>query len=168
MNRRQCLAGLSAGICGTVAGCTRFIFQPEPAARLYLIDAEVSSVESGWILELTTEVPPRPTDGIQNVTLVAYTDQGTVACERAVGHVDDGFTDFELQCTAFPAIISARSGLDCEDVIIDILYWTGSEEQQERRIPEEITDSVGIYRVTERECDESLPPERLLTETDTE
>lgn len=167
MNRRQLLAGLSAGICGSVAGCGgRFIFQPEPSARLYLRDPEVTPVGSGWTLELTTEVPPR-TSEIPNVTLVAYTEQGTVACERTVGQIEED-TDFSLECTAFPAIISARSGLDCEDVIIDILYWTGSEEQQERRIPEEITDSVGIYRVTERECDESLPPERLLTETATQ
>jgi hypothetical protein len=82
-----------------------------------------------------------------------------------VGNIEAGFTEFELACTAFPAIISARSGLDCEEVIIDILYWTGTDEQQERTIPE---DNEIPYQTTDRECDESLPPERLLSETATQ
>jgi len=122
----------------------------------------LTPLDSGWTLELRTEVAP-VTGSIPDVTLIAYTEQGAVACERTVGQVEGG--DFTLACTAFPAIISARSELDCEDVIIDILYWTGTDEQQERPIP---VESEIPYQTTERECDESLPPERLLNETATQ
>jgi hypothetical protein len=126
----------------------------------------VTPTESGWTLELTTNVAP-VAGSIPDVTLVAYDEQGTTACERPIGATDGGVTDHQLNCTAFPAVISARTGLDCANVTVDILYWTGTAEQQGRQIPDDITDPAELYRLTQRECGESLPPERLLTETET-
>ena len=167
VNRRRLLSGLSVGLCGLVAGCGgRFIGNPPRTPVLRLRDITVTPTESGWTLELTTNVAP-VTDSIPDVTLVAYDEQGTTVCELPIGAADGGVTDYHLDCTDFPAIISARTGLDCPDVTVDILYWSGTAEQQERRIPDEITDSAELYRLTQRECGESLPPQRLLTRTET-
>jgi len=164
MNRRQLLSGLSAGICGTVAGCGDFVLQPDPPAKLRNRGIEVSSTDSGWTLELSFDVFPLR-GSIPDVTIVAYSEQGEVACERTVGQVEGGVADFRLECTAFPALASARTAMNCEEINIDIVYWVGTPEQR-RYTPDQLPDDTILWRTTQRQCGESLPPERLLTETE--
>jgi hypothetical protein len=118
-----------------------------------------SPTDFGWTLELITDVVP-VTGAISEVTLVAYSEQGTVVCERAVGELEGGINSYQLECSGFPVIISAETDADCYEVAT--LYWVGTDQQQQQAIPSEITEDVILWETTERECGEPVPVDRLV------
>ena len=162
MRRRQLLRQCGVGIAAVLAGCGQFVGQPDPPQTLNIDISQVVPVSSGWQLRLATEAVP-VTESIPEVRLVAYTEAGELVCEKVIGELDGGTTEHQLSCSEFPAIISARTGLDCERVNVQIVYWDGTPEQRQRRISEEITGEEFVYQNTRWKCDESLPPERVLS-----
>ena len=153
MRRRTMLSSIGAGVCGLLAGCDgRRRGQPQRREIRLRVD-RLAPTESGWELELRTNVVP-VTGAIEDVTLVAYADGGTSVCERAVDQLDGGVTEYELECTGFPAIISAETATDCDEV--ETLYWVGTDEQRQQSIPTEITEDAILWETTTRECGESV------------
>jgi len=163
MNRRTLLYHSSSVFTAVTAGCNGYLSENEqPPMDVDIRSIEVTPNDSRWALGCTLEIAP-VTQSVPDMTLVAYTYDGELVCEKSLGDFSGGRQ--QLQCTSFPEIISARTSLDCHEINIDIVYWTGTDNQQAREIPDNITDNDSIYQLTQRECGESLPPERLLAET---
>ena len=105
----------------------------------------------------------------ENIVVFVFDDDGDRIDDHRIGTVDppglpDGAKrEIEMDLDAFPAIISAEAEKPpCEDRLIDITYWIRTDEQRGR----EISESEKAWEETFRECDEALPPERVIDEVE--
>jgi len=101
----------------------------------------------------------------ENVIIVVFNGNGDRIGEHRIGTVDPpGLPggekrELELDLDEFPAILSAEADAPpCDDRLIDIMYWTGTDDQRGREIPEGET----VWEDTFRECDEAFPPKRVV------
>jgi len=162
MRRRELLGSCAGGISFVVAGCGQFVHQPPPSKDLRIRVESVHPTETGWQLRIETNVAP-VRDSIPEVTLVAFAENERLACEKAISDLRGGRKEHELDCQRFPAIISARTSLDCDRENVQIVYWVGPDELQQQRMPEDLGPGDPVFQNTEQECGEPLPPERVVT-----
>jgi len=157
MNRRKFIQSCFAGSIVVLAGCGDNPSDGPVTKRLELRNPRAVHREDGWKLQIETIVPRAYT--ISNVTLVAYSGNGELVCEKSLGDVDITAGEQEMICRGFPAIISARSAEDCNNTDIQIRYWVGSEREKTQTVGQTVQMA---WDQTIRKCDEELPPQRLL------
>jgi len=161
MRRRSLLRAGCVALTVAVPGCGNRAGS-NPPNELLIRFPEVIPTDSKWQLRVTTDVTRAIT--IEDVTIVAYSETGRLAGEKEVGDLDIGVDDHRLECSRFPAIISARTATPCERVMVHILHWIGTDEQKQLQIPEQVSTDATLYESTIRKCDESLPPTRLVSQ----
>ena len=165
MKRRRLLQTCGIGLVATLAGCHgRFEGNPPPDRSLELAVKEVRPVDKGWQLVVNVSNEERRRS-IKSGTVLAYSESGVQACNADFGELSDWVSRSKtLDCSAFPAIITAKISTPvCEGAKIRLIYWTGTEAQKQLHIPDELGENEAVYDATEhRQCDEALPPDRLL------
>lgn len=150
-----------------LAGCGRFEGQPTPDRQLDFQQVSVYPDDEGYQLTLDVVLGRSPQIEIENITIYCYSHTGKKICQKSVE--DNSLTEtIELHCSSFPEIITADAATSvCDDLNIPIVYWVGSSDQQQKRIPEDLDDNAVVWQQTWRRCGESLPPERVLRNTTT-
>lgn len=162
MDRRTLLQVLTPGVITTIAGCNQNRNENDELEPKLDIFAEIEKVDSQW--ELTARV--RNTydwdTSIHDVTLVAFSENGEEVCQTHVGdflRTEGPDRTVTVTCDRFPAIITATAEESpCDGAQIEILYWIGSDEQRGADLP----NDVKVWGDTYRECNEPIPPERVL------
>ena len=165
MFRRRKLLGGIAWIALSTAGCVEGPSN-DPQGELDFQGVTVRERSDAWRLITSLNITVRK---FENITVVVFDDNGDRIDEHQIGTVDppglpDGTKrEIEMDLDAFPAIISAEADKPpCDDRLIDITYWIGTDEQRGR----EISESEKVWEETFRECDEVLPPERVIDEVE--
>ena len=166
MNRRYILGWLSSSLPMLLAGCGGdYKGDGPPSINLNVIVLEVRPTTEGF--ELTTEVSNvgYREDRIEGVHVLAFSESGRQAGEKQVGVIEEGGKrkKVSLACSEFPEIVTAKAATSvCEDLIVDVRYWVGTDRQKGKHIPDELSEDAFVYDITTRKCGESLPPERLV------
>lgn len=155
-SRRSVLQLLSTGAIVGFAGCiVDFQRDRERHPRLR-ISPNVDQTETGWQMEVRVKHTSDTVTSIHDVTVIAFDNHGREVCQLNAGDFPRGGRHEATEttdCDDFPAIVTATAEESpCDGANIQIVYWTGSEEE---RFP---------WDDTFRECDESLPPGRVLDE----
>jgi len=163
MNRRNILQLSCLFVSPAVAGCGGDgILDGPPSRRLRIRLQRLTQTDREYQLNLTISNDLVRQGDIDNVTIIAYSESGEIACEKAIGTLGSGNREenVNISCSGFPALISAEISNDCNNVIIDILHWIGTDSQKSLNIPDEIPNNTPVYNGTEtRNCGEPLPPE---------
>ena len=161
MNRRTFLGFCGTGFTVGVAGCgvspNVIGDEPDPRVDFYL---RVDRVDDEWLLK--ARVRSHDDTSIDGVTLIAFSDQGEEVCRTQVGDFEAYQVvehTVEITCKTFPAIVSGTAAeTPCDGANIQITYWVGDPEQVELSGENETI----LWESTYRECDEPLPPERVI------
>jgi len=118
-----------------------------------------------WYIEVFVYHATDNASSFHNTTVHGYSDTGEQVCSIAFGDsprhsgIDATKTS---QCVAFPflLVVTAKESPCADGLKFDILRWNGSTDQREQK-----TDETTVtYEVFQRECNDDLPPERLLPE----
>lgn len=160
MKRRGFLRLYLGGGAISVAGCNGFRRDDADPSPVLDIFAEIHETEVAW--ELTARV--RNTHdwdvSIHNVTLLAFSKNGTKVCQNDVGDLIKLETKEQtvtISCSKFPAIITAKAEeTPCDGAQISLLIWQGTEQQKSN------PNDPDLWEHTRRKCNEPLPPERAL------
>jgi len=168
MNRRSLCQQLGTCISLGVAGCGNPAWREPPDRSIRLSGLEVIPRNESYNLTVQVDSTGGGEGQIQDVQILAYSEQGQQVCNKDVGTIQRERRSIRLDCSVFPAIITADAATSvCDDLMIQIVHWIGTEAQKQLRIPDEIPDDTAVYNGTDtRQCSESLPPARLIT-TDT-
>jgi len=167
MDRRSLCQQLGACVLLGVAGCGNPAWKDSPDRLLDIYVLEVVPQNNSY--QLTVGIQSTgPEDQTREVRILAYSEQGQQVCGEDLGTIQRGRESTQINCSGFPAIITADAATSvCDDLNIQIVHWIGTEDQKQLRIPDEIPDDTAVYEGTDtRRCNESLPPTRLIT-TDT-
>jgi len=134
----------------------------DPRGELDFQGITVKENAGAWRVTTSLHITVRE---FENIVVFVFDDDGDRIDDHRIGTVDppglpDGAKrEIEMDLDAFPAIISAEAEKPpCEDRLIDITYWIRTDEQRGR----EISESEKVWEETFRECDEALPPERVI------
>jgi len=157
--------------CGTcaaleLAGCGRFVFQDKPKRDLDLAMQEVTPLNNSYQATVSISYGVGSEEPFQDVQILAYSEQGQQVCDKHVGTIGSGGREtVRLNCSGFPAVVTADTNTSvCNDsVMIQVIHWIGTEEQKQMQIPDEIPQDTPVYDRTNLECNESLPPDRLIS-----
>jgi hypothetical protein len=116
---------------------------------------EVRKLEDGYELVVTVLLAHQGGVTIEDITLFAYTKEGSRVAHREVGTLDDSrrMVTIEKRCSGFPAIVTFDAATSvCENVMLPIVYIKSPVTPTEDR----------SWEQTPRECGGGLPPERIL------
>jgi hypothetical protein len=159
--RRRKLLGGVAWIALSTAGCVEGPSN-DPRGELDFQRITVRKHSESWRVTTSFDITVRK---FENILVVIFDDNGDRIGEHRIGTVDPpGLPggekrELELDLDEFPAILSAEADAPpCDDRLIDIMYWTGTDDQRGREIPEGET----VWEDTFRECDEAFPPKRVV------
>lgn len=166
MNRRTILRWGIWGSVGVIAGCGQPVEDGEPDPYI-TISAKVIRLESDWKLSATVRNDTNREVSVHNVTLIAYSDDGTEVCRERVGDFlqdEPASRSVDVKCKEFPAIITVTAEESpCDGTRLQIDYWIGTDDQRGKDLDEEEI----VWESTYQECGESLPPERVLQNVST-
>lgn len=149
-----------AGVLTSIGliGCTRNRgrnSEPQPVLELH---PETEPTDTGWNMDIWIRHTSDRAASIHDVTVIAFSNHGEEVCRIDVGDFPQGgrFEEREsVTCDTFPAIVSATAQESpCDGASIWITYLAESGEEGEPI----------AWDNTPRECDESLPPERVIKE----
>ena len=161
MKRRVVLVGIAlVGV--SHAGCSVTSPPRDNPDRLALYPT-VSETPTTW--ELTVEVR-NVNDwdrGFRDVTVLGYDETGQRVCTAEVGDLDGDSgrrPTVTASCSSFPAIVTATAAQSpCdEDIAVEILYWVGTAEQRGT----DPNENEIVWKSTVQQCNESLPPNRVI------
>lgn len=99
---------------------------------------------------------------IHDIMVVAFDENGDEVCRNYIGDLLKGERPDKtatLVCDVFPAIITATAEESpCNGANIMILYWIGDADQVE------LSGETGVilWKSTYQECDEPIPPRRVI------
>ena len=160
MNRRNLLRLWSSGVFIAISGCSgRSDEPPPPTLSLF---PRIERNNAAWNLEVRVRSDNSWGTSIHNVIVVAFDHTGGHLCQKAVGDFfenDDSNRTVAFTCKRFPAIITAiAEESPCDGARIRLLFYIGDDESREKG---EVNDA-SLWEGTYRECNESLPPERVL------
>lgn len=164
MNRRYLLHSVTTGITASIAGCGGDYTgdgTPEPRWGLTIIPS-VRSTNGAWQSRITLRSEYSPDTVFHDVTVHLYAKDGALITKGRVGEVD-GVEEVELLSDAFPSLITATAAESpCDErVNIGIAYWNGTTEERSST-----ANSVSdVWTFDTRQCNESLPPERLVNDS---
>lgn len=149
--RRRLIRCCAGSLVLGMAGCLRFRDgKPSPSVTL---SPTVENTSSEWQLDVTIRSPDD--SSLHDVTVVAFDVHGDEVCRTHVGdflHHGRFRTTTTLLCDDFPAIVTALAEESpCDGAIIQLTYWVDRENGGPIR-----------WDNTNRECDEELPPDRVL------
>lgn len=148
--RRTIIASLACGVASLTTGCgNRPNSNVKKQLQLRLLEPPEKS--STWTLTVQTEVPFDYS--ISGVRLVAFTARGELTGEFDIGTMSLGGRTDEFSCSSFPAIITATTAVPCEDIVIDLFYWTTLPDHRDRDLG---------WEKTTRGCADSLPSRQIL------
>lgn len=158
MNRREFVRGCQTMILASLAGCGDYVGNDPPKRELRVRSFEIQELDEGYELRCEVRLNVRTTEVIRDVELLAYADDGRLACTEEVGTLrrkERTNAAVTVQCDRFPTIVTMEAATSvCEDLLIELVYW----------VDEDIaTDDTPVgWHTTYRECQESLPPERFV------
>lgn len=155
VKRRQVLTLLGVSSVSSISGCGGNRVGADPRETLEFRYATVETTDRGWSLLARTHVPR--TGRVPAVRIVAYSLSGELVGATRVGDLLVG-GDHEVRCSAVPVVLTATTALSCEEIDVEMLYWTGPTEY------DRIGPNDSRWEKTTRRCDETLPPERVLDE----
>ena len=167
--RRNFLKFCVLGVSSAATGCSiniggRNNGERNPTLRLF---PDPEQIEGEWQMNVRVRHTSDNVASIHDVTVMAFSKKGEEVCRVDVGDFPQGgrFEATEsVDCEAFPAIITATAEeTPCDGANIQIVYWTGTDEQR----GEEIPDGIFVWGSTFRECDEPLPPDRVIANVST-
>jgi len=165
MDRRTLLRSFTVGATAVAAGCGRYVGNPPEPKRLEIQFRSLRPIDNGYRLSVQLSNNGEPQDTIENATLLAYSESGELVCRKEAGRLNAERlqTNVTVTCSDFPAIITGSSDTSiCDGIEIPIIHWTGTDDQKEVHMPEDVPEGVVWFENTLRECDQELPPERLL------
>ena len=162
MNRRSIVRIFSCGICSLFAGCGKQDDDWELSPKLSIY-ATISSTNSVWDLTIRVRNNYRHEGAeLHNVELFGFSDSGDEVCRTPIGDFqesDPSERQVTVTCAEFPAIITATAEESpCDGANIMILYWIGDADQVELSGENVVT----LWESTYRECDEPIPPQRVI------
>jgi hypothetical protein len=124
MNRRRCLAFVGIHAISITAGCGNRVGS-DVKEKLEFRYGSVETAEQGWNLLVRTHIPK--TGRVPEVRIVVYGPSGELVGAKQVGDLTVG-GDHELQCSGVPVVVTATTAFPCEEVDVELLYWTGPTE----------------------------------------
>lgn len=155
--RRQFL--IAGGLCMStvLAGCGDYVGNPPPKDGFVLKVEEVSQRADdagGFDLTVQMQLAPSKSDTIEGVVVLAYAQDGTEVARHSVGTLNKHSVEtVTTYCSGFPTMVTVKTARSpCDDLVIDIRYLEGPVTPADER----------TWARTTRECEEGLPPERLL------
>jgi hypothetical protein len=122
---------------------------------------EVQKNSGKWLLEARIVSVHDWHTSFHEVRLLAFDTEGTKICEAPVGELSGHKKTVDTTCSKFPSIIAATARESpCKKAQIPIVWWTSTKEKRTSTF----TPGKRPWKSTYRECDEDLPPERILDE----
>lgn len=163
MKRRTLFRIVASGFAASLAGCNgNLTSNNEPVPVLDILSVSLQRIDSQWELTASVRNTHNWHVSIHGVTLVAFSDTGEEVCRQQVGdllEMESSEQTVTVTCDEFPAIITAIADESpCDGARIEIQYWIGSDEQRGAELP----DDTHVWDSVRRQCDEPLPPERVL------
>ena len=162
-----CLVGSIAGVSGCNINISRGDGDRSDSGPVLDIFPEIAKTESAWQMTVQIRNSTDNDFSIHGVTVIAFSEQGEEVCRSHMGDFPQGgrFEGTEtIDCEEFPAIVTATAEeTPCDGGNIQIVYWTGTDDQR----GEEIPDGTFVWDTTFRECEENLPPERVIANVST-
>ena len=162
-----CLVGSSAGVSGCNINISRGDGDQGDPGPVLDIFPKIVKTESAWQMTVQVRNSTDNDFSIHDVTVIAFSEQGEEVCRVEMGDFPQGgrFEGTEtIDCEEFPAIVTATAEeAPCEGANIQILYWTGTDEQRGKEVP----DGTFVWGTTFRECEEDLPPDRVIANVGT-
>jgi hypothetical protein len=127
----------------------------------------VKKVNRGWAVKVVVRNEDDWDASFRDIQVLAYTPDGTKVCESHVGDLlqsGDFKRTVEMTCSAFPTIITATARESpCENALIPVIYWVGSKAQKTATI----ASGEIVWKDVYRQCEEALPPQRVLEKFET-
>jgi hypothetical protein len=170
MKRRHYLQALVGTSAVGLSGCQQL--QPsetkitERKNKVLNIFPQAQKSANGWLLKAKVVNVHNWDTSFHDIQLYSYTTDGTKVGETQVGDLIEPGGDkrtVEMTCSEFPAIITATAReTPCEDALLPINYWVGTEAQR----TETVDDEEVLWKDTYRKCREDLPPKRVLEKFD--
>lgn len=161
---RRTLIQSCGGLPVLLAGCVESVPDNTGESTLELvIYPEISSSDDGWTLVAKVRNVHDWQGSFHDVTLLAFSDTGDEVCRKQIGDMletdESSRQEVTVTCETFPAILTATAAESpCEGAEIEILYWSGTDEQRRADLDNDVT----AWESTDRNCDEPIPPERVL------
>lgn len=154
--RRSLLRLLGVTALSGLGGCNVTIGPNGERHPTLKVHPEVERTETAWQMDVWVRNTRNNTTSIHDVTVIAFTEHGDEACRLDIGDFPQGgrFEERDtLICDDFPAIVTATAEESpCDGANIRIAYLARVEDERERF----------VWDSTFRECDESLPPDRVI------
>lgn len=132
-----------------------------PRLRLY---PGVEQTDNGWQMEFRVRHKTDWQASIHDVSVIAFDGRGNEVCRVDVGDFPEHGRNEHIDtvtCEGFPAIITATAReTPCEGAQIQLFYYVSDQDPADVG---NVNDS-SRWEGTWRQCDEELPPERVLEE----
>lgn len=159
MIRRSFLTSVGSAMI-FLSGCEDAPDEPSSTLEVY---PRVSKRADGWRITVRVRNVRNYDVGFQDVSVVAYGEEGSLVCKKGIGDfVPPGDYDREavLDCTKPPYLITTVAEQSpCSD---------SHDFEIVRRMQVEAQSEQWEWDRFTRQCDESLPPDRLFRETQRE
>lgn len=160
LSRRTIIEFMGLGATMATAGCGN-PRDGDRSATLRLFPV-FERTESGWQMTVRVKNTTNNIASIHDVTVVAFNGQGEETCRIGMGdfpHAGRYEHTETVSCEGFPAIITAiAEETPCEGANIRLLYYVGETTPKDVA---NINDHA-LWDGTWRECNEELPPDRVL------
>ena len=165
--RRTVLECVGAGVISSLAGCIDISTNigengdPDPKLRVY---PNIEQTENSWEMPVRVRNVYDWDTSFHDVTVIAFDEYGEEVCRVSMGDFPQNgrFEESKsVDCTNFPAIVTATAEeTPCDGAKIRMVYYTSEKD------PTSVEDLSyhGLWDGRWRECNEALPPERVIQE----
>ena len=162
MDRRSFVRFCCGASVAVVAGCNGNAIDSDEINPQLDFFVQVERTDTGWELTVRVRNTYDRDVSIHDITLLAFSATGEEVCREEIGDLtrqDPPDRTVSLTCESFPAIVSGTAAeTPCDGANIQITYWVGDPEQVELSGENETI----LWESTYRECNEPLPPERVI------
>lgn len=161
ITRRRFLTACSVTVSPIVAGCGR---EPEQYGKLK-VRGQPYRENGTWYMNVYVDHIGDSTSNFHNITVVGYNETGEETFQEHIGDSTGSYSDIQerrtVESDGFPYLVVITADEDdCKDgYTYHAIRWNGTDEQRPKIIER---SGVIIWETIELQCDEELPPERLL------